>query len=167
MTTRTDRFWRFTLFAALAAVGCGDAFEPEDGSNLEPLNSPIIFQIREFETGNPPETPIMLRMITEAEYGCSNYWVDTDVAVEGRTINVVLNGVREPVICLTAVGPAYFAEELNLLNGSYDLRIVRGRYVDKYEVNVTDSTVEVIGEPGEHSRPGTGDEWDRWEISRP
>ena len=165
MTTRSGRFWLFAPIVAMVVVACGDPYKTEDGDDLAPLNSTVIFQIREFQAGNPPETSIMLRMITEADYDCSNYSVDTDVAIEGTTINVVLNGVREPAICLTAIGPAYFAEELGLKKGSYDLRIARDGRVDSFEVTVTDSNVVVIGEPGEHSRPGSDDEWNRWEVS--
>jgi hypothetical protein len=159
MTKRIGRV-AFALVLSMV-VGCGDDMKPESGDVLAPLNSPVIFQVKDFSVG---ESPILLRMLTEAEYECFNFTIDSEVAIDERTISVTLNGVREPAACLAAIGQANFAQELDLLLGTYELRIVRDARVDTYEVTVMDGEITIFGEPGEHSRPGADRDWDRWET---
>jgi hypothetical protein len=108
--------------------------------------SPLSFSIYEGYFVNPPPPPphIALIVTTETQYPCMNYRLDGALRVAGTTLRVDIPGtVREPRICLTAIGPAGFRSALPVTTGTYTLEFRRAGLTDRYLIRVTVDAIEI------------------------
>jgi hypothetical protein len=94
-------------------------------------------------SGGPSEPKILLTMRTERIYGCCNFSILADVETGPRIITVTLQGIYEPEICLTALGPATYQTILPLSLGTYQLVMINGGACDKHTVEVTASSIRL------------------------
>jgi hypothetical protein len=72
----------------------------------------------------------------------------------------VSDRVREPQICLTAIGPAQFKVALPITFGTYTLEFTRDGVTDRYTVTVTETAIEITTREARFTRP-TADRFPR------
>ncbi|MDZ7796222.1 MAG: hypothetical protein U5N56_03875 [Candidatus Marinimicrobia bacterium] len=145
------KYISIAVFACMLLTGC-----QEIGTNdLPPQEGKIVFGIgeRHEEYGEVSDPLIHMFLSTEKIYPCCNYLIVTDHYVSGNNIEVEIRGIRVPEGCLTALGPANTSFFLPLSPQSYSLEITGADYTDHYTVEVTDSTLEISGDPTEHTVP--------------
>jgi len=89
------------------------------------------------------EPSIVLSMATEKIYGCCNFSIKSEISCSGNNIDVKILGVYIPNVCLTALGPAGSRDFLSLTEGRYYLNFIYKFMMDRYELTVSDSSIEV------------------------
>jgi len=133
-------------------------------SSLHPVDSTVIFKITE---GYPMydcncQPVIVLSMETEKIYGCMNFLIESQVKrLSADGIRVDLLGIKEPEVCLTALGPATFTAVLDLEERSYDLLFVNGLSRDSYLLHVKPDVIQVEDQvtAGNITRPSITTYW--------
>jgi hypothetical protein len=104
----------------------------------------INFRIMEITDKKKLDGPhLFLIVSTNKEYSCSNYGIEGSVDISGNIIKVVLGDITKPDMCLTAMGPAKFIEELDLKEGKYTLEFHLKSGVDKYNIVVTKEEISI------------------------
>ncbi len=139
--------------AVLLFDGCLDP-EETPGRNVA-LDGRVLFSITEgwSETGERGDYGIILNMETEKIYSCCNYRIITELDTSHRDIRMRICCIHIPGICLTALGPAKCGELLEIDNGTYRLAFRYNSLWDEYRLVVTDSVIEINGQPGEFTAP--------------
>ncbi len=134
----------------LAGTGCGwMATDPE------PVEGDLILHVREihdFTFARVGTPDIALFIETDREYSCANFWLDSSLEVQGRTISLSISGIRVPEICLTAIGPAQFKSFLPVTEGEYSLRIAYGGRTDTYALSITGEAITLQPEQAGFTR---------------
>ncbi|MDH4222082.1 MAG: hypothetical protein OEV55_00935 [candidate division Zixibacteria bacterium] len=122
----------------------GPISKPLEGTII-PLEGKIIFSIKEWykDYESPIEPDIFLKMRTEKIYGCCNYSIETRISEFGNNVSIVILGVYKPSGCYTALGPAKYESFLNLPEGKYRLNFYYKGSVDRYEVEISNSRIEI------------------------
>jgi hypothetical protein len=134
---KTNRVTAFVLLGALAACRLVD--RPRDESALR-------FSVSEVDwfSDAGPGNHIVLQVMTEKEYSCMNYQLESELAVSGRLVQVGFTGnVTIGQVCLTAFGPARFVAALPLTDGVYTFEFSRGGATDRYQVTVSAAAIEI------------------------
>lgn len=93
---------------------------------------------------------------TEREFGCANFRIDARTTVEGRFITVRVDGIIEPTICLTAMGPARYRVKVPVTVGQYVLRVELRGLTDEYLLTATTAALDLARERGRFTRPQLG-----------
>ncbi len=150
------KFATIILSAAIILIffGC-DTVDNGGDPSLGKLESRTNFKVyesyRNNKSGEPPQ--IYLSLISEKIYPCMNYSYSVNVSESGSAINMLLSGIVEPNICLTALGPATYTKQLNLSKGLHNLTFYSAGYEDKYVIFVSDSSIVVSGNSSENTKP--------------
>ncbi len=122
----------YLLIIALPVVlGC------EKNQSFEKIDSDII--IRMWETLDSTKRTFQLHCQTEEIYPCYNYGISNTFSVFSERIEIKLDGILVPDICLTALGPARAFLDLETLSeGTYGISIL---------INNSQSTGSLIVDP--------------------
>ncbi len=92
------------------------------GEEIPPLESSIV--ITPWENLSPSQRTFTLNCATDEIYGCLNFRIINRFAVGSGTIEIWLDGIYKPEVCLTALGPATANIELGALaHGNYNVVI--------------------------------------------
>ena len=90
------------------------------------------------------ESTILLKVKTERDYECQNYYVDNCFKIDRNLIRVNILGSCLPGVCLTAIGPAKADIDLgDLNNGEYQVNFYHNDQVSKAQLNVSDQDVKL------------------------
>ena len=100
-------------------------------------------QLDGFTDTEPPKHKLCLVQRTVEALPCINYTIVEEVEVGKGMIEITHLGIDNPLVCLTALGPAVAAEGFELPIGTYTLRFKHGSAVDEYELIADGSTVTV------------------------
>jgi hypothetical protein len=150
MNLKIKKFPAFIFLIALSFfISCNLATDPGDQEDAqpEPIEGKILFKVHEAhkEYDCNCEPSIVLSMATEIWYPyCSNSIVN-EIIQTGNTIDVKVSGIYEPPLGLPAFGPATARKFLNLAEGRYYLNFIYRWMMDRYEVFVKKSSIEVTG----------------------
>lgn len=133
------------------AMGCNDLTGSEENSNLLSINEGITFSVVETHDQssamNKPVKPhIELQMKTEDIYSCMNYRIVSDISQTSTGKHVIIEGVEDPEVCLTALGPAQNEFLLNVEPGQYQLTFSYKEELNIYQLTVNDSSIKISGE---------------------
>lgn len=106
---------------------------------------PLTFEILEGHwVDSPPPPQIVLRVVTNNEYPCMNYWIESELGVADHTLRVEMSGrITIGEVCLTAIGPAQYKTALPITEGTYTLVFARDGLTDRYTLTVTEAAFEV------------------------
>jgi hypothetical protein len=124
--------------------GC-DIAEDEVNGELRNLDSNIIFEVKEQHEANHliSDPEIYLLMETEKEYECFNFSITSSLQITGNIIDVMIQGIYVPVVCLTAIGPATGRIKLDIPDGTYRLIIRSSAFADEYNLIISSSSVRI------------------------
>lgn len=155
----------FVLLACIILLSCTDGLrsvgDNPDGPPSQPIGGGIRFSVSE----RPPYQNygafprIFLDMRTVCEYGCCNYEIICEIAVEYDEIVVQLAGIFVPDICATAIGPATGSEILNIKQGHYTLVFAYAGLRDTYDLDVTQDAIIVSPIEADFTEPNFGLFW--------
>jgi len=101
------------------------------------------FGIQERSTQEFDGPHLFLSVITEKEFPCSNFGIEHSMSVDESTVKITFGEIIYTELCLTALGPASFSEELNLSKGLYTLEFHNKEKVDKYSLDISTDTVSI------------------------
>ncbi len=120
-----------------------------------PRAGDVTFEVREVDYWSPgPAKQIVLLVQGDEQYPCMNYQLESALRVQGNSIRVTMSGaIKEPEICLTAIGPAIYRTALGIGNGSYELAFVRQGVTDRYTITVTPSVIRITTLESHFTRP--------------
>jgi hypothetical protein len=132
----------FVLFAACAQ------------KNITAREGRFFFGVSEAYPGGKEgvEPSLLLSMETEKIYSCCNYSIETFFQRLGSLLSVDIRGILQPDICLTALGPAFWGDFLELEEGVYSLEFMDGLQKNVFELTVAQNAVTVA----EASASGVG-----------
>lgn len=83
-----------------------------------------------------------------------NYQIESQLSIEGDAIRVSMTGaIKEPEVCLTAIGPAVYRTALGIGNGTYKLEFTRQGVTDRYGIRVTDTNIQIVTLESHFTRP--------------
>lgn len=94
------------------------------------------------------EPSLFLSMETEKIYPCCNYSIETFFQRLGSLLSVNVRGIYKPDICLTALGPAFWGDFLELEEGVYSLEFMDGLQKNVFELTVALNAVTVAEASG-------------------
>jgi hypothetical protein len=134
------------LIAIIAVSGCLSMDPGIIDKDLEAgtLDEAITFNVISFTPDGFNEEQLVINVQTEKEYTCDNYNIEHDVRYIDNTIEISLQDVSEPEICLTNIGPASFRITFSIEEGAFDLLLYSKQGIDRYGIIVTDTTITVI-----------------------
>jgi hypothetical protein len=120
-----------------------------------PRAGDLTFEVREVDYWSPgPPQQIVLLVRGNQDYPCVNYQIESELSIQGNSIRVAMTGaIKEPEVCLTAIGPAIYRSALGIGNGSYDLTFVRQGVTDRYSVTVTQTSILITAVDSHFTRP--------------
>jgi len=151
------RFLRKNLiqFFILFVFFCFFSSCTEWSSGYVPIKGKIFFKVVEGhrEPYCDCEPEIILSMWTEEIFGCCNFHIESEMLRMGNNITINLLGIYMPSVCLTALGPASSSEFLDLPEGVYSLNFVHRFDLDRYDLIVSDSSLEVIRKNARFTEP--------------
>lgn len=113
------------------------------GKNLEPIESNIIFEVREIHEERDSEPIIVLQMETEKIYPNCNYSIVSAYGMSNNMINIEILGIEIPDIVLPAFGPATARIVLPTSVGDYLLHFSYRDDEGIYDLKVTDSYIKI------------------------
>lgn len=134
----------FVSAGLLFLAGC----TPRD---IQSLEGRILFSVkesyREMEVGTEPSP--YLSMETEKIYGCFNVSIVSGLRRSDARLNVDIEGIETPEICLTAFGPARGFNFLDLEDGDYSLEFRYGPlFRSAYELSISSEAITVAEASG-------------------
>jgi hypothetical protein len=89
---------------------------------------------------------------SQKQYECKNYEIVSNIDTSGNRIIITLYGIKSPVVCITAAGPATYKESIELKNGNYLLLLRYDGMVDTYKLRVRNGMVRLDEDSVEFSR---------------
>jgi hypothetical protein len=118
--------------------------------NITAREGRLFFAVSEAYPGGKEgiEPSLFLSMETEKIYGCCNFSIEAFFQHVGSLLSVDIRGIHQPDICLTALGPAFWGDFLELEEGVYSLEFLDGFQKNVFEVRVTQDAVTVAGASG-------------------
>lgn len=131
----------------LIIAGCDDLTGPEEASNLLSIEEGIQFTVTQaHDQTNAPVAPhIELQMKTDDIYPCMNYRIVSDISQTAVDKRVTIEGVKDPGICLTALGPAQNTFRIDADPGDYNLTFsYKSKFYD-YQLTIDESSLQVTG----------------------
>ncbi|MEL6536645.1 MAG: hypothetical protein AAFQ98_14600 [Bacteroidota bacterium] len=101
--------------------------------------TPEALQLQMIEVLAPDVSRLQLLLSTERVYECGNYNVSLDLVDTLNQVNIVVNGVEKPRVCLEAEGTA--ANGIILANGQEvrTFTLTQGEFVSTGVIRVTDT----------------------------
>lgn len=145
----------FLIFIYLIlSNGCEYLSSDPDYKKL-PIEGNLSFNISEsYVDYNKAGLPVIFFSLkTEKIYGCFNYQIITDITSSGDNVDVNILGIEATNICLTALGPASSRTEIDLPDGSYNLKIHSADFSDSYNLSVTDKSINIDGNNHTGTKP--------------
>lgn len=115
------KLWLFVLATALFTLGCK--------KDKEIVSSPGAINIHMMENidSNTSKRTLIFKCATEKIYECSNYSIQTSVAMAGDIITIHFEKIVTPDVCLTSPAPASAYIDLGTLpNKTYQLVLSAG-----------------------------------------
>jgi len=132
----------------VVAVLCSGCVNDNNIQKIQPLEGKLIIEPKEdyenYGFVSPPSIFIALR--TEKIYGCVNYGISASLNVDRGVVEIFINGILEPEICLTASGPAVKRIKVDLTAGTYKLIIRSNDFIDEYDLTVNDAFIRLEGD---------------------
>lgn len=112
------------LIALLLVIGCGkDKMTDPAQQQGFPVNMTMI------EMFEYSQSSLAFLLATDQIYGCFNNEIVNEVLWRGSSINIIIEGIYFPELCLTALGPATARIELGALSpGEYNITISNGTF---------------------------------------
>lgn len=137
----------------LIQMACSDLTQTEEDSDLLSIDEGITFSVVETHDqanaiNTPVEPHVELQMKTNDIYPCINYRIVSDISQTSTEKNVTIDGVKDPGVCLTALGPAQNEFKLNIEPGKYDLTFFYKMQLFDYQLTVEESSIKVTGDGG-------------------
>jgi hypothetical protein len=121
-----------------------DPIPPVRLDSLGALEGKVLFQVLRTKCRLPCTPRYYLSMYTQHIYGCSNFEIKADLRATRRLLEVAVEGIHAPDICLTALGPATAHFDLPLRRGAYRLHFIHRGARDRYVVQVSDRGVRIV-----------------------
>jgi len=85
---------------------------------------------------------------TVKEFTSFNYEILLDVAIQDRTIQMKILGLRTTPLIMPGVGPARGRRDFTNLHGSYQLNVFKlDGETNEFQVNLTPSSISISGTP--------------------
>ena len=110
------------------------------------IESDINFMPEEIYSINEVQEPqLKLKLITEEIYPCINYGIATTEFTNANELIIRFDGLAEPEVCLTAIGPA--TSYVDLPENINKITFINGSITDRYSIEITQE--KVIIEPFE------------------
>lgn len=132
------------LFWLLNLAGCQDL-----GEEAAPLESGLVINLS--ENLAPSQRTLTFNCSTEKIYGCMNFRIINRVRVGLGSIAIWFDGIDNPHICLTALGPARANIELGTLtNGNYNITISTAKQITQATLDVTADRYVIVYKPNLH-----------------
>lgn len=150
------RFTTIILSAVLliSFLGCDtvdNGGDPATGKLESRVNFKIYESFQDNKSGDAPQIYISLN--SEKIYPCMNYSYSVNAVESGGSIEMYLSGIIKPNICLTALGPATYRQQLNFNEGLHELNFYAAGFSDRYVVFVSDSSIVVSGNSTDNTKP--------------
>jgi hypothetical protein len=113
--------------------------------SVTPPEGRFFFTVKEAYQGGKEGVEPSLFLLTETEkiYGCCNCSIAASYRRLGALLAVDILGIRLPVICLDALGPAHRGDFLELEEGVYSLEFSHASQKSAYELEVTRDALTV------------------------
>jgi hypothetical protein len=125
-----------------------DIISPQKKATLSPeiigisyKNKIYVKFIHDIKTDTSSGNLYSLDLISHERYPCMNYEIISNVDTSGRKIIVTLYGIKTPVVCLSATGPAAAQHSMELKNGNYLLLLRYEGIVDSYKVRIRNDKI--------------------------
>ncbi|MGH7564344.1 MAG: hypothetical protein ACREK5_07965 [Gemmatimonadota bacterium] len=121
-----------------------DALEAYWRNSLGTIEGLVNLSVQELQwpLGSPPV--LQLAYDTEKEFSCIQFRIEAELARTADSLHLELLGISPPgPICSPAFGPAIGAVDLDLPPGSYQLSIRYREAMDRYRLELTDSTAQL------------------------
>ncbi|GEM_PF-1373468 len=118
---------------------------------IAPVNS--LIHVSLWESLLPSARTQKFRCATETIYPCCNFAIINRMSIVGSAISVEFSGIYQPLICLTALGPALANLHLgSLTSGTYSLAFENGAQVsgrlivseEAFHITCDDSSIVVF-----------------------
>jgi hypothetical protein len=85
---------------------------------------------------------------TVKEFTSFNYEILLDVAVQDRTVQMKILGLRTTPLIMPGVGPARGRRDFTDLRGSYQLNVIKlDGVTNEFQVDLTPSSISISGTP--------------------
>ena len=136
----------------LSALACLALLSACSERTLAAREGRIFFAVSEhYQDGKEGVAPsILLSMNTEKIYPCCNYSIEAYFQRFLFSLSVDIRGIRQPDLCLTALGPASWGDFLELDDGVYSLELSDGPLNSSYELEVTEEAL-TVSRPSGHA----------------
>jgi hypothetical protein len=137
------------LFLFLVVSGCSLIEDNDDNDeNLRSLEGKLLLELYEgYEDNQLPSNPVIfLRLKTEKIYECSNFGISSSYNIRGDRIEILVNGIYEPEICLTALGPAVTKYQIGDLKGTFNVTIRSQRFTDEFKLVIDENFIRIEGD---------------------
>jgi len=103
-----------------------------------------IFERSSFDSASNSYFQHSLQLITEHIYPCCNFSIILNESLGSNGIELEIDSIYKPSVCLTALGPATYREEIKLEeNSSTLLSFINGNVSNKFNVEVSDSLIHI------------------------
>lgn len=149
------------IFSFLIIFGSCEYLSSDPDYKMLPIDGKLKFNISEsYADYNKAGLPVIyFNLKTEKIYGCLNYEIITDITTSNRNVDVNILGIREPNICLTALGPAASSTPIELPDGTYNLNIHSADFSNTYNISVNDKSINIDGTSFTETEPAHRINW--------
>lgn len=126
-----------------------ELIEPESEVKDDPYyNVDDIFHLNIYEGHydfliEEPGPHNIIYMETDSIYPCFNFSIIIKQENTNKAINLEIDSIYVPDICLTALGPALYYGELILENGDVTLSILNGNVLNDFKLSVSDTLIHI------------------------
>ncbi|OOV16126.1 hypothetical protein [Flavobacterium sp. LM4] len=86
-------------------------------------------------------TVLKLKLITEEEFPCINYGINTTQFSKGNELIVRFDKIAEPGGCFTAIGPAI--SYIDLPENTEKITFINGDKIDHYSIDINDQKIAI------------------------
>ena len=140
----------FTLFICffLSLLSC-NTFETND--DIMPIEGKIYFKLwesyAEHDSQQPPKIELVLN--TVKEYPHTGYSIIADLSIQGNSINISINGIRNTYAGGDTFAPAGWRKFLDIPSGKYKLTFTEfplsPNHNNSYTINIDENFIIIEG----------------------
>lgn len=103
-----------------------------------------IFERSSYDSASNSYFQHELQLITEHIYPCCNFSIVVNESLGSSSIELEIDSIYQPSVCLTALGPATYRGKINLEEKSSTmLSFLNGNVSNKFTVEVSDSLIHI------------------------
>ena len=141
---------RIYVLITLFLISCNSPTDPEIAELAEPFFSieddfhMDIFERSSSDSASNSYFRHELQLITADIYPCCNFSIIVNESLGSNGIELEIDSIYIPSVCLTALGPASYREKIKLeKNSSTMLSFINGNVFNKFSVDVSDSLINI------------------------